>query len=76
MKIEIYKTKSRKHKKRGFNRQSISHIKVFSIKYNLFKFFIKAETIKLNKKILSELFITEIGSVISLTRWNFYHINN
>nr|YP_009511915.1 ribosomal protein L20 [Gracilariopsis mclachlanii]AXI97842.1 ribosomal protein L20 [Gracilariopsis mclachlanii] len=76
MKIEIYKTKSRKHKKRRFNRQNISHIKLFSLKYNLFKFFVKAENIKLNKKILSELFTTEIGSVISLMRWNFYYINN
>nr|YP_008994204.1 ribosomal protein L20 [Gracilariopsis chorda]AEX37515.1 ribosomal protein L20 [Gracilariopsis lemaneiformis]AGO19256.1 ribosomal protein L20 [Gracilariopsis chorda] len=76
MKKEIYKTKSRKQKKREFYKQNINHIKILSGKYNLFSFFEKKENIKLNKKILSELFITEIGSTFSLMQWNFRHHNS
>nr|YP_010199884.1 ribosomal protein L20 [Gracilariopsis tenuifrons]AXF36253.1 ribosomal protein L20 [Gracilariopsis tenuifrons]UAD89944.1 ribosomal protein L20 [Gracilariopsis tenuifrons] len=74
MKREIYKTKSRKQKKREFYKQNINHIKILSGNYSLFNFFAKKENIRLNKKILSELFITEIGSTFSLMHWNFRYL--
>nr|YP_009511889.1 ribosomal protein L20 [Gracilariopsis longissima]AXI97816.1 ribosomal protein L20 [Gracilariopsis longissima] len=74
MKKEIYRTKSRKHKKREFYKQNKNHIKILSGNYSLFNFFVKKENIKLNKKILSELFITEVGSIFSLMHWNFGYL--
>nr|YP_004062186.1 ribosomal protein L20 [Gracilariophila oryzoides]ADR03202.1 ribosomal protein L20 [Gracilariophila oryzoides]APC24939.1 ribosomal protein L20 [Gracilariophila oryzoides] len=74
MKKEIYRTKSRRTKKREFYKQNINHIKVLSGKYSLFNFFVKKQNIRLNKKILSELFITEVGSTFSLMHWNFCYL--
>nr|YP_004062213.1 ribosomal protein L20 [Gracilariopsis andersonii]ADR03229.1 ribosomal protein L20 [Gracilariopsis andersonii]APC24915.1 ribosomal protein L20 [Gracilariopsis andersonii] len=74
MKKEIYKTQSRKQKKREFYKQNINQIKLLSGKYSLFNFFMKKENIRLNKKILAELFITEVGSTFSLMHWNFRYL--
>nr|YP_010199509.1 ribosomal protein L20 [Gracilaria baiana]UAD89367.1 ribosomal protein L20 [Gracilaria baiana] len=71
MKKELLRTKSRVNKKRIFRKKNINHIKLLTIKYNLFYFFISAESLLLNKKILSELLFTEIGSIFSLMQWNF-----
>nr|YP_011017013.1 ribosomal protein L20 [Gracilaria hainanensis]WQB61691.1 ribosomal protein L20 [Gracilaria hainanensis] len=71
MKKELSRTSSRINKKRLFRKKNISHIKLLNIKYNLFFYFISIEGILLNKKILSELGFTEIGSVFSLMQWNF-----
>nr|YP_010199709.1 ribosomal protein L20 [Gracilaria flabelliformis]UAD89667.1 ribosomal protein L20 [Gracilaria flabelliformis] len=72
MKKELLQTKSRINKKRIFRKKNINHIKLSIIKYNLFCFFISAESIILNKKILSELIFTESGGIFSLMQWNFY----
>nr|YP_010199759.1 ribosomal protein L20 [Gracilaria multipartita]UAD89717.1 ribosomal protein L20 [Gracilaria multipartita] len=71
MKKELLQTKSRINKKRIFRKKNINHIKLLIIKYNLFSFFISAENIILNKKILSELVFTESGGIFSLMQWNF-----
>nr|YP_009130775.1 ribosomal protein L20 [Agarophyton chilense]AKA27630.1 ribosomal protein L20 [Agarophyton chilense]ASP44558.1 ribosomal protein L20 [Agarophyton chilense]UAD89517.1 ribosomal protein L20 [Agarophyton chilense] len=71
MKKEFLKTKSRKNKKRIFRKKNINHIHVLMPKYNLFNFFVYAENILLNKKILAELISTEVGSIFALIQWNF-----
>nr|YP_010199684.1 ribosomal protein L20 [Gracilaria domingensis]UAD89592.1 ribosomal protein L20 [Gracilaria domingensis] len=71
MKRELLRTRSRINKKRIFRKKNINHIKLLTIKYNLFYFFISKESLLLNKKILSELLFTEIGSIFSLMQWNF-----
>nr|YP_009019512.1 ribosomal protein L20 [Gracilaria salicornia]AHG53099.1 ribosomal protein L20 [Gracilaria salicornia]AMR57149.1 ribosomal protein L20 [Gracilaria salicornia]UAD89792.1 ribosomal protein L20 [Gracilaria salicornia] len=70
LKKELLQAKSRLYKKRILRRKSINHFKLLNIKYNLFVYFISAESIILNKKILSELIYTEIGGVFSLRQWS------
>nr|YP_010199634.1 ribosomal protein L20 [Crassiphycus corneus]UAD89542.1 ribosomal protein L20 [Crassiphycus corneus] len=78
MKQNLFKTKSRIEKKRIFKKKNINHLKLLTFKYNLFNFFLSAENIALNKKVLAELIFTETGVIFSLLQWNlcFYSIIN
>nr|YP_009504392.1 ribosomal protein L20 [Gracilaria chouae]ATG87356.1 ribosomal protein L20 [Gracilaria chouae]AWX65734.1 ribosomal protein L20 [Gracilaria chouae] len=71
MNKEFLQSKGRIDKKRVVRKKNVNHIKLLVIKYNLFRFFISAESIVLNKKILGELIFTEIGGIFSLMQWNF-----
>ena len=69
MKQEILQTKSRKLKKRGWQKQVITQINSSScLNYNLLIYFIRKEKLKLNKKLLANFFVSEAGTSFSLRK--------
>nr|YP_010199559.1 ribosomal protein L20 [Gracilaria caudata]UAD89417.1 ribosomal protein L20 [Gracilaria caudata] len=70
MKKDLLKTKSRINKKRVFRKKNINNIQLLTFRYNLFNFFLSAENIIFNKKVLAELISTETGVIFSLLQWN------
>nr|AIY34300.1 ribosomal protein L20 [Grateloupia taiwanensis] len=70
MKQEILQTKSRKLKKRGWQKRVITQINSSSyLSYNLLMHFIRKEKLKLNKKLLANFFVSEAGTSFSLRKW-------
>lgn len=77
MKTEFSRTKSRKIKKRNQRYNFINQIKLINnINYNLLIYVLKKQKIKLNRKILSNFFLSEIGTTLSLKSLlkSFYRI--
>nr|YP_004062239.1 ribosomal protein L20 [Plocamiocolax pulvinata]ADR03255.1 ribosomal protein L20 [Plocamiocolax pulvinata] len=72
MKKEVFQTKSRKIKKRSKYKTYIQHLNFLSyFYYNLYIYFFFKKNLLLNRKILSNFYIKEIGSLISLQKWVF-----
>nr|YP_008963793.1 ribosomal protein L20 [Grateloupia angusta]AGO19306.1 ribosomal protein L20 [Grateloupia angusta] len=77
MKQEILQTKSRKLKKRSWRKQIITQINLSScLNYSLFTYFIRREKIQLNKKLIANIFVNEVGTSFSFKKWmlQFYGV--
>lgn len=69
MQKEVFQTKSRKIKKRTKKKIYIQHLSFLSyFYYNLYIYFFLKKKILLNRKILSNFYIKEVGSFISLQK--------
>nr|AHX02470.1 ribosomal protein L20 [Plocamium cartilagineum] len=76
MQREFFQTKSRKIKKRNKQKTYIQHLNFANyLYYNFYIYFFKKH-ILLNRKILSNFYVKEMGSFISLQKWvlNYYLI--
>nr|YP_010937580.1 ribosomal protein L20 [Grateloupia asiatica]WKW95610.1 ribosomal protein L20 [Grateloupia asiatica] len=77
MKQEIFQTKSRKLKKRYWQKRATTQINLSGcLSYNLFIYFARKEKLQLNKKLIANIFVSEIGTSFSLKKWmlQFYGI--
>nr|YP_010395121.1 ribosomal protein L20 [Grateloupia elliptica]UQJ72562.1 ribosomal protein L20 [Grateloupia elliptica]UYI31698.1 ribosomal protein L20 [Grateloupia elliptica] len=77
MKQEILQTKSRKLKKRSRQKRTIAQINLSGcLNYSLFIYFIRKEKIQLNRKLIANIFTSEVGTSFSFKKWmlQFYNV--